>query len=753
MANFVSPGNYIIVQATDGYIASLNSKAVGVVGFASRGPVGTPTLITDQESLIQTFGAPDRADGGQGLIGAYELLEHTNSVWFQRAAAPSKKKSVANIEIGAQPFVAVSSLSQERGYAFLISVKKADGTVANASEYIVGVPSGTDVIGDISDTVAAYLPEEADFDFVKVSSSLGYFVGNYAGNKATLSVTGISTDENAGVFSALGSTGRAAGGGGSPMEGPDGVISTPAQSALTAQIASWPAANTHAMFGTPGVYYTDMLGELGWVEGSGAFSGFQGSSVSSIGNRLVSSVTTGGSLNLESLYEGAGYNYSTSSTVDGLKTYGIRAVVTSKRGKGNIVSFSMDGATEETYLVDFLNATDGSTNWVMDKINTRDVNNSPTSRFYRGRIAAVDSEGRYASGSTITAPASYTSTFVATAHSTSAVTTSGTATLIFAKLLSDTEDFSGGVNGDVTDEGGSLTDTDVVNALIGSTASRTGMQGFLDDTVDISYLLVPGIHVQDVQTAAINLASTQERFRYLTSPPEGLPSMQRAVNWHNGGGDGRTTAINHYLTSVQWPWVEYFDVFAGATDYLDPAIEKAKLEVQKTDPWQAAAGLTRGKITKATDVEVVLTQGDRDLGYGGGNAINPIAKFPQEGIVMWGQRTSQREANSLDRENVADLLLTIKKQILRSTKDFAFEPNDPITWSRIVGRLSPFLADIKERRGIVGYNVICDSTTNTQARIDRGEIWCKVIVEPVKIGEIVVFELNVTNQNGSISIS
>lgn len=748
MANFVSPGNYVIIQSTDGYISALNSRAVGVVGFASRGPVDTPTLVTNQESLIQTFGTPDRAEGGQGLIAAYELLENTNSVWFTRAAAPSKATSVAAVRVGAQPFVAVSSLAQTKGYSFFINVRKADGTLANSSPYVVGVPSGTDVIADINDTIASYLPEDADFSFIKVSSSLGYFVGNYAGSAANLEIKGVNTSTNGGVFSALGTTGRAAGGGGKPLEGPNGVITVPDIAVITAQAASWPDADSHAMFGTPGVHYTDLIESAAWLAGSGTHAQYQGSAVSSYGN------TADWWVSLESLYEGSGYNYETSTTPKGLKAYGMRSVLSSKKGKDSLINFSMDGAIEESYSIDFINATDKSTNWVLDELNVDSAANTPTSRFYIAKEGVVDASNRFVSSSGYTAPATYSGTFVATAHNTSAaVGTSGTATMKFAKLLDGTYNFSGGVNGDVADEGGSMSDADITTALIGSTASRTGMQGFLDDTIDISYLLVPGVHVESVQNAAVSLASTQERFRYLTSPPEGLPSAQRAINWHNGLGDGRSTAINHYLTSIQWPWTEFFDIFAGTKDYLDPAVEKAKILVSMDDRWQAGAGLNRGKIPKATDVEVTLTQGDRDALYGGGNVINPIAKFPQEGVVMWGIRTSQRESNSLDKENVADLLLVIKKQLLRSTRDFAFEPNDPITWSRIIGRLNPYLADIKERRGLVGYSVICDKTTNTKARQDRGEIWCKVVAEPVKIGEKVIFELNVTSESGSISIA
>jgi phage tail sheath protein FI len=79
-----------------------------------------------------------------------------------------------------------------------------------------------------------------------------------------------------------------------------------------------------------------------------------------------------------------------------------------------------------------------------------------------------------------------------------------------------------------------------------------------------------------------------------------------------------------------------------------------------------------------------------------------------------------------------------------------FEPNDAFTWEAIRDTLNPLLEDIRSRRGIINYSVVCDETTNTPVRVDRNELWCKVIIQPTKAAEVVVFELNVTNQSAKI---
>ena len=168
------------------------------------------------------------------------------------------------------------------------------------------------------------------------------------------------------------------------------------------------------------------------------------------------------------------------------------------------------------------------------------------------------------------------------------------------------------------------------------------------------------------------------------------------------------------------------------------------------DPWFAPAGLSRGRLTQPIDVEVKLNQGDRDALYGPGNIVNPITKFNTDGIVIYGQRTGQRAPTALDRINVRRLMIFLRRMVLQSTRRFVFEPNDPVTWEAVRSVINPALADIQQRRGITAFQTVCDSTTNTPLRVDRNELWCKIILKPTKTAEILVFELNLTNQSASV---
>ena len=91
MANFVSPGVYTIEKDVSDYAPSVNPSIVGVVGFASRGPVDEATLVTTPADLIRRFGTPELVTGGQGVYGALQILQRTNQVYFVRAATDTAK--------------------------------------------------------------------------------------------------------------------------------------------------------------------------------------------------------------------------------------------------------------------------------------------------------------------------------------------------------------------------------------------------------------------------------------------------------------------------------------------------------------------------------------------------------------------------------------------------------------------------------------------------------------------------------------
>jgi phage tail sheath protein FI len=144
-----------------------------------------------------------------------------------------------------------------------------------------------------------------------------------------------------------------------------------------------------------------------------------------------------------------------------------------------------------------------------------------------------------------------------------------------------------------------------------------------------------------------------------------------------------------------------------------------------------------------------LNQGDRDALYT--NNINPVVNFTPEGITIFGQKTAQRAATALDRINVRRLMIYLRKVLLLTGRQDLFEPNDAFTWEIVKDKADALLGDIQARRGITDFRVICDETVNTPIRVDRNELWCKILIKPTKTAEWIVFEVNLTNQSAKFS--
>ena len=299
---------------------------------------------------------------------------------------------------------------------------------------------------------------------------------------------------------------------------------------------------------------------------------------------------------------------------------------------------------------------------------------------------------------------------------------------------------------------GTMTGDDGKTALIGNSANKTGIYAIDDDAFNISIASVPGISDQSVQNTLITLAESTQNFLAVLSPPVGLDSAQDTIDWINGRSSTRTAAINSSWATVAWPWVQVFSVFDSKDRWYDPAIFLVRQMVftdAVADPWFAPAGFRRGRLTKPIATEVPMSQGDRDALYS--NAINPIVNFVPDGITIFGQKTTQRLASALDRINVRRMMIYIRKLLLVVGRQDLFEPNDEFTWEIITDKAESVLQDIKSRRGITDYRVICDETTNTPIRVDRNELWCKILLKPTKTAEWIVFEVNLTNQSAKFS--
>jgi len=206
-----------------------------------------------------------------------------------------------------------------------------------------------------------------------------------------------------------------------------------------------------------------------------------------------------------------------------------------------------------------------------------------------------------------------------------------------------------------------------------------------------------------------------------------------------------------------YPWVQIRDTINGVTLWTPPsvvALGAMAYGESNSQLWFAPAGFTRGGLSanRAGGVPVVgveekLTVKQRDRLYE--NQINPIASFPAEGIVIFGQKTLQVSQSALDRINVRRLLIFLKKQVSRFAATILFDSNVEVTWTRFKSKVEPFLSDVKAGLGLTDYKVVLDETTTTPDAIDRNIMYAKVYIKPARAIEYIAIDFIITNTGAS----
>ena len=173
----------------------------------------------------------------------------------------------------------------------------------------------------------------------------------------------------------------------------------------------------------------------------------------------------------------------------------------------------------------------------------------------------------------------------------------------------------------------------------------------------------------------------------------------------------------------------------------------------KSYQWFAPAGTRRGGVDNATSVGYVTSEGEFKTvalheglrGVMETAKINPLATFPGVGIVNFGNLTRAKNASSLDRINVARLVVYLRRQLEILARPFLFEPNDRITRNEIKAAAESLMLELVGQRALYDFIVVCDESNNTNARIDRSELWLDIAIEPVKAVEFIYIPLRLKN--------
>lgn len=197
--------------------------------------------------------------------------------------------------------------------------------------------------------------------------------------------------------------------------------------------------------------------------------------------------------------------------------------------------------------------------------------------------------------------------------------------------------------------------------------------------------------------------------------------------------------LNSSFSALYTPHVSVFDKFNDRNIYISPdghAAGAISQTASNFEIWYPPAGFKRGLIS-VLDVRRRFTKGERDVLYNAG--INPIRFAPGQGIAIWGQKTLSARPSALDRLNVRLLLISIQPAIAKALEDFIFDLNDDATRSIAQGKISAFMDNIKGRRGVTDFKVVCDSSNNTAEDIDNYIMNVDVFIKPTRSLEFINF--------------
>ena len=148
------------------------------------------------------------------------------------------------------------------------------------------------------------------------------------------------------------------------------------------------------------------------------------------------------------------------------------------------------------------------------------------------------------------------------------------------------------------------------------------------------------------------------------------------------------------------------------------------------DAWFSPAGFTRGNVRNVTKLAWNPNQAARDALYKTG--VNPIVTFPGSGTVLFGDKTLQSKPSAFDRINVRRLFIVLEKAVSTASKASLFEFNDEFTRAQFRNMVEPFLRDVKGRRGITDFKVVCDGTNNTGNIIDTNKFVADIYIKPAR---------------------
>ena len=253
------------------------------------------------------------------------------------------------------------------------------------------------------------------------------------------------------------------------------------------------------------------------------------------------------------------------------------------------------------------------------------------------------------------------------------------------------------------------------------------------ETVDVNLLFAcPDANgTETIAEDLISIATARKDCMAFVSPPiEDTVGSAQPVTDVMAFANGLTSSSYASCdSSALYVYDKYNDVYR----YIGAAGHVAGLCANTStvaDAWFSPAGVNRGQLLGVTKLAYNPNKADRDTLYKG--RVNPLVSFPGQGMMLFGDKTLLSKPSAFDRINVRRLFIALEKAISTAAKAQLFEFNDEFTRANFRNMVEPFLRDVKGRRGVTDFQVICDTTNNTGAVIDGNRFVADIFIKPAR---------------------
>ena len=262
------------------------------------------------------------------------------------------------------------------------------------------------------------------------------------------------------------------------------------------------------------------------------------------------------------------------------------------------------------------------------------------------------------------------------------------------------------------------------------------------DDYQYNVLTLPGLILENSNatselTTAVNNAQTRGDYIAVVDTVNCFVSSLATVT-------EKAATIDSSYGATYWPWLQTIDPDLGSKVWvpastLIPGVYA--FNDASSETWFAPAGLNRGGLSTVLRAERKLTNGNRNTLYTAN--VNPIATFPNTGVVVFGQKTLQKKASALDRVNVRRLLISLKSFISQIADTLVFEQNTITTRNNFLSSVNPYLESVQQRQGLFAFKVVMDESNNTPDVIDRNQLVGQIFIQPTRTAEFIYLDFNI----------